>query len=105
MLRSLITMTKPVGTFTVSGLAIAVFFCGFAGVASAEVPLVDENGVVVGVQDIIGDVNEDCTVNFLDIGPFVQCLRTGDYHPQADLDFSGAVDFGDILPFLLVLTG
>jgi len=83
-------------------LTTAVFVCD---VASAEVEYFDDNGEVIGVADIIGDVNEDCAVNFSDIPAFIECLRSGNFHPQADVDFSGVVDFSDIPPFIAILMG
>ena len=54
---------------------------------------------------VLGDVDQSGTVDFLDIGPFVNLLSTGGFMLQADIDGSGAVDFLDIGPFIAILSG
>ena len=62
--------------------------------------------VVANVPDIlVGDVNTDGTVNFLDISPFITVLATGGNQAEADINQSGFVDFLDISPFIVILTG
>ena len=56
-------------------------------------------------EPLIGDVNGDGEVTFLDIGPFVTILSTSGFSPEADIDMSGIVDFLDIAPFIAILTG
>ena len=53
---------------------------------------------------LVGDVNLDGTVDFLDIGPFVSLLSSGGFLLEADIDGSGAVDFLDIGPFIGLLS-
>jgi len=53
---------------------------------------------------LLGDVNMDGTVNFLDIVPFIGFLSRGEFKAEADLDQSGIVDFRDIVPFIGVLS-
>jgi len=52
-----------------------------------------------------GDVNQDGSVNFRDISPFISLLSTGEYSCEADLDQSSEVDFRDISPFIGLLSG
>ena len=54
---------------------------------------------------LLGDVNMDGTVNFLDITPFIALLSSGDFKAEADVDQSGVVDFLDISPFIAILSG
>jgi arylsulfatase A-like enzyme len=54
---------------------------------------------------LLGDVNRDGTVNFLDISPFIAVLSSGGFQLEADIDQSGMVDFLDISPFIGVLSG
>ena len=53
---------------------------------------------------LVGDVNCDMAVDFLDIGPFINLLSTGGFLDKADIDGSGAVDFLDIGPFIALLS-
>lgn len=54
--------------------------------------------------DLIGDVNCDGDVNFLDIAPFISLLSSGEFLDKADIDQNGAVDFLDIAPFIAALS-
>ena len=54
---------------------------------------------------LLGDVNLDGTVDFLDISPFIVLLSTGMLQAEADIDGNGAVDFLDISPFIVILSG
>jgi len=52
---------------------------------------------------LLGDVNQDGVVDFLDISPFIVLLSTGGFLAEADIDQNGTVDFLDISPFIGVL--
>jgi hypothetical protein len=54
---------------------------------------------------ILGDVNQDTEVNFLDITPFINLLSSGSFLQEADCNEDGAVDFLDITPFLALVSG
>lgn len=54
---------------------------------------------------LLGDVNLDGMVNFLDITPFIRVLADGGFLAQADCDQSGEVDFLDISVFIRILSG
>jgi hypothetical protein len=45
---------------------------------------------------LLGDVNLDDTLDFTDIGEFIDLLRSGGYLAEADMNQDGAVDFGDV---------
>ena len=54
---------------------------------------------------LLGDVNLDGIVNFLDIAPFVSVLTATGFQAEADIDQSGEVNFLDISPFVEILVG
>jgi len=53
---------------------------------------------------LLGDVNLDGEVNFLDIVPFIAVLSAGTSQVEADINESGDVDFLDIVPFIALLS-
>ena len=53
---------------------------------------------------ILGDVNQDGVVDFLDIAPFIELLSSGEFQAEADIDMSSTVDFLDIAPFIGLLS-
>ena len=66
-----------------------------------------DNIQVAGVVSdfLLGDVNRDGIVNFLDIAPFIGVLSTlGDDQAEADTNEDGIVNFLDIAPFIQILT-
>ena len=54
---------------------------------------------------LLGDVNTDDVVNFLDISPFIAILSAGDFQEEADVNQDGIVNFLDIAPFIGILSG
>lgn len=60
--------------------------------------------IVTAAPPILGDVNLDNSVNFLDIAPFISILANGLFQAEADINGSGGVDFLDISPFIQLLT-
>ena len=62
-------------------------------------------GVLVESLFVLGDVNGDAVVNFLDIGPFIQILTAGGFNPAADINGDGNVNFLDIGDFIILLIG
>ena len=62
--------------------------------------------VEAGPVGIIGDVNTDGIVNFLDIAPFIIVLAmtdAGAFQFEADTNQDGLVNFLDISPFIVLL--
>lgn len=53
---------------------------------------------------LLGDVNQDGIVNFLDIAPFIASLTGGSYKLEADMNQDGTVNFLDISGFISALT-
>ena len=68
--------------------------------------LVDIGAVEFIADDsfLLGDVNNDGAVNFLDISPFISLLASGDFLGQADTNGDGTVNFLDIGPFISLLS-
>ena len=54
---------------------------------------------------LLGDVNRDGIVNFLDIAPFIGVLTASEDQAEADTNQDGVVNFLDIAPFIGILTG
>ena len=52
---------------------------------------------------LLGDVNLDGIVNFLDISPFIIRLTSGALLAQADINQDGIINFLDIAPFIQIL--
>ena len=59
---------------------------------------------IVG-STLLGDVNLDGTVDFLDISPFIAVLSGGIDQAEADCNEDGEVNFLDISPFISILSG
>ena len=64
----------------------------------------DGNDAAIFSPVLLGDVNLDQSVNFLDIGPFISLLSTGGFLAEADINQSGEVNFLDISGFISILT-
>jgi len=66
---------------------------------------------VIGIPDfavppvLLGDVNQDNAVNFLDISPFVGALAASSFSRAADCNEDGEVNFLDIPVFITFLSG
>ena len=58
----------------------------------------------VTLSSIVGDVNLDGVVDFLDISPFIAVLSAGAFQDEADIDRNGDVNFLDIAPFIGILS-
>ena len=61
-------------------------------------------GFVGSPSFLLGDVNRDGIVNFLDITPFIRVLTGDTPQIEADIDGNGLVNFLDITPFIAILT-
>ena len=65
-------------------------------------------GITVGgaaPDPIKGDVNQDGTVDFFDIQPFIDVLSSGEFQAEADVNCDTVVDFFDIQAFIDILAG
>ena len=62
------------------------------------------DNVQLSASPILGDVNFDGVVNFLDIAPFIAVLATQGFQAEADIDQNDFVNFLDISPFITLLS-
>ena len=54
---------------------------------------------------LLGDVNDDGSVDLLDVGPFVNALANDIFSLAADINKDGVLDLLDISPFVDLLVG
>jgi len=54
---------------------------------------------------LLGDVDMNGVVDFLDIPPFIAILQAGTFTVEADCNEDGVVDFADIAQFINILLG
>ena len=54
---------------------------------------------------MLGDVDLNGVVNFLDIAPFIDLLSSQTFQFEADIDGNMVVNFFDIAPFIAILSG
>ena len=54
---------------------------------------------------LLGDINQDGSVDLLDVAPFVELLTNGQFQAEADINQDGVVDLLDVTPFVELLTG
>ena len=87
-------------TFAVGGILNSTV----SGLPSTSIRIETFTVEIVG-STLLGDVNLDGAVNFLDISPFIAVLSSNEFQAEADVDNSGAVDFLDISPFIAILAG
>ena len=103
-LFSALTLELPAGDYTV---VVGTFDTVFADGPSvtAGLGLGDYALSVNSLSDfLLGDVNVDGTVDFLDIAPFIAVLTAGGSdQAEADINGDGIVDFLDIAPFIAIL--
>ena len=63
------------------------------------------NGSFIATPVLLGDVNQDGAINFLDLSPFIGLLSNDEYQAEADIDESGELNFADIGGFIGLLSG
>ena len=101
-----INVSQAGNVITISSAATIMESVDF-GVGTMNL-VVDVTYVASGIvpeTELLGDVNLDGTVNFLDISPFIAILSTGEFQTEADIDQNEEVNFLDISPFIAVLSG
>lgn len=86
---------------------------GFSGADTFNYTVSDDRGgfdtasitvtTLPGTNFLLGDVNQDDVVNFLDISAFISALTSG-YQIEADMNQDATVNFLDIAPFIAALT-
>ena len=95
-------------TFPIEGTGSSLeLTIAFTSTDSFE-PLVVDNVRVSAGEDsgvLLGDINLDGAVNFLDISGLIAILGSNGFQAEADVDESGMVTFADIGPFIALLSG
>ena len=94
-------------TFAIDGFYFSTFFGGSGdqwNTSKDEVAFFDDFRISVPNPLLLGDVNGDGTVNFLDISPFIAVLSAGGFQEEADINQNTVVDFLDISFFIGVLS-
>lgn len=70
---------------------------------------VDSNGVIdfadLAIFCTQGDINQDGSVNLLDVSLFIVFINAGVYRCEADINADGNVDLLDVAPFVDLLNG
>ncbi len=71
-----------------------------------------QEGVAGSVDEIriytpimLGDINQDGSVDLLDVAPFVELLTNGEFQVEGDFNRDGVVDLLDVAPFVALVTG
>jgi len=76
---------------------------GVAGIATGNIGEIRLT-LTGSISPVLGDVNLDGVVDFLDISPFITLLTTGEFQFEADINLDDEVDFLDISPFITLLS-
>lgn len=101
-----VNVSQSGNVITVSG---SITISEMIELGTSEVPLVvDMTYFASGTAPdpaLLGDVNRDSAVNFLDIAPFIALLSDGGFQDEADIDRNTLVNFLDIGPFITILSG
>ena len=93
------------------GSDFSLLLGGFSFPAAAPQPLFQQGSTVTVTlvsadpDILLGDVNHDNAVNFLDISPFIDVLASGGFVEEADVNQDGEVNFLDISRFIEILSG
>ena len=69
-----------------------------------EIHSASDYAVIEPTQTLLGDINGDQVVDFLDISPFITVLSVGGFQEEADINGDDSVDFLDIAPFIILLS-
>ena len=72
------------------------------GVTTSDLHVFDFD---VDFEFLLGDVNQDGTINLLDVEPFVDLLSTGEFQVEADINGDGFVNLLDVGLFVDLLGG
>ena len=92
-------------TGTTAANAVDVALSGLVNTDGMPAPQVIEGIAPIVSPFLLGDVNQDGAVNFLDISPFILLLSSpGTFQVEADTNEDGDVNFLDISPFILILS-
>ena len=67
----------------------------------------DFDAVLSAVSEKVmkGDVNDDGTIDLLDVDPFVRAIANNCYDPNADVNGDGDDNLLDVAPFVALFAG
>ena len=102
-------LEQATGTFNLTGLTLSEgdtidFVLGNNGTFFADETALQAVIEADIVPTLLGDVNRDGTVDFLDILPFISLLASDTFQSEADTNQDGMVDFLDISSFISLLS-
>ena len=89
--------------FNATGGLHTLTFTGLGVLQLSGDTFIDNVTLVAPEPVLLGDVNLDDVVDFLDISPFIAILSSGGFQAEADIDQNGVVNFLDIAPFIDIL--
>ena len=93
-------------TFVPADTLVSILYTHTGPVGTDGPRIISLSVAEVEAEDcVLGDVNRDGNVDFLDISPFILMLSAGEFSCAADVDQNGGVDFLDISPFIALLSG
>ena len=98
---------RDVANLQIDAMYFSTFFGGGSAIWATtkdEVAFFDDFRISVINPVLLGDIDQDGAVNFLDISPFIALLSAMEYQVEADINESGTVDFLDISPFINLLS-
>ena len=88
-----------------NGFITEVSFQSPFGPGNAVDSSVQRISAINGTPFLLGDVNLDGEISFLDISPFIERLSDMTFQAEADIDQNEVVNFLDISPFIGLLSG
>ena len=94
---------EPLGGADEISFSLSSTSIGNYGLLTPTFIAIDDLTFAVAEPELLGDVNLDDTVDFLDISPFIAVLASGAFQTEADINQNGEVNFLDIAPFIEVL--
>ncbi len=95
---------EPLGGADEISFSLSSTSSGGYGLNTPTFIAIDDLTFAVAEPGLLGDVNLDDTVDFLDISPLILVLSSGAFQAEADIDQNGEVNFLDIAPFIQVLS-
>ncbi len=96
---------RDVESLQIDGLYFSTFFGGSGdqwNTSKDEIAYFDDFKIFT---HLLGDVDKNGSVDFLDISPFIDLLTSGSYQVEADCNEDNVVNFLDIAAFISLLTG
>ena len=93
----------PFGNGTPSGISQLRIEKGLSGVSETSSVIIDNISNSM-IRVLKGDINQDGTVNLLDVQPFVDLLALGTFQNEADINDDSEVNLLDVAGFVSLLS-